>query len=393
MSPITFRRIFLPKRSGFLIACTVTILFSILATGCNRPTRTDAESPNPDQTQVQEISGDGVAEVSHPEQFALAVVEQIRAVDELHVTGVVAPDVNRSVPVLSLAGGRAVDVRVRLGDAVTKGQVLLTISSPDVAQASSDYQKSQADEAFARQQLDRAKDLYAKGAIAARDLETAQNAEQKAKVDVATSAEHLRLLGADVYHPSPLVAIRAPISGTIVEQNVASGTGVRSLDNSPNLFTIADLSHVWVLCDVYENDLQRVRMGDSAEVRLNAFPDVVLHGRVGNISQVLDPATRTAKVRLELPNPNHTLRVGMFATATFRSQTGVLRSVVPASAILRLHDQDWVFTPLGGDRFRRHPVQAGSDSDGGQQVILSGLAPGDKIVANALQFASTAGME
>ena len=304
MSPITFRRIFLPKRSGFLIACTVTILFSILATGCNRPTRTDAESPNPDQTQVQEISGDGVAEVSHPEQFALAVVEQIRAVDELHVTGVVAPDVNRSVPVLSLAGGRAVDIRVKLGDEVTKGQVLLVINSPDVSQAFSDYQKSQADEAFARQQLTRAKDLYDKGAIAARDLEAAQNAEQKAQGGCPHRAATHRRSGRGSLSSFPLVSIRAPISGSIVEQNVTSGTGVRSLDNSPNLFTIADLSHVWVLCDVYENDLHRVRLGDSAEVRLNAFPDASSTGAWGTSAPCSTLRLRTAKVRLELANPD-----------------------------------------------------------------------------------------
>ncbi len=393
MNSIMFGRFNLHKCSGFPIACAVALLYALVATGCSRYTQTAAEPPDPAQVKVDEIHSEGVVEVDHPEYFRLAVVEQRRAVDELNVTGVVAPDVNRSVPVLSLAGGRAVDVRVRLGDEVSKGQILLTINSRDVAQASSDYQKAQADEALARQQLDRAKDLYAKGAIAAHDLETAQNADQKAHVDTMTAADHLRLLGAGGNQASPLVELRAPISGTIVEQNVSSGTGVRSLDNSPNLFTIADLSHVWVLCDVYENDLQRVRLGDSAEVRLNAFPDTVLHGRVGNISQVLDPTTRTVKVRLELPNPAHTLRVGMFATAIFRSQTGVLRAVVPTSAVLRLHDQDWVFTPLAGNRFRRQKVETGQSSPDGRQVILGGLAPGDKIVANALQFASTAGME
>ena len=164
-------------------------------------------------------------------------------------------------------------------------------------------------------------------------------------------------MGADLNNPSPLVSIRAPISGSIVEQNVTGGTGVRSLDNSPNLFTIADLSEVWVLCDVYENDLHRVRLGDPAEVRLNAFPDRVFTGRVGNISTVLDPSTRTAKVRLELANPGGLMRTGMFATATFRSRTEQMRPMVPTTAILRLHDKDWVFVPLGGNRFRRLEVR------------------------------------
>jgi cobalt-zinc-cadmium efflux system membrane fusion protein len=224
-------------------------------------------------------------------------------------------------------------------------------------------------------------------------LETAQNAEQKAQVDLRTAKQHIAVLGADVNSPSPLVSIRAPISGSIVEQNVTGGTGVRSMDNSPNLFTVADLSVVWVVCDVYENDLARVAMGDPAEVRLNAFSDRAFTGRVGNISAVLDPSTRTAKVRLELANPGGIMRAGMFATATFRSRTERMRLMIPTNAILRLHDKDWVFVPVGGSGFRRREVEAGPVAAGGLQIVSSGLAAGETVVANALQFASAAGME
>jgi cobalt-zinc-cadmium efflux system membrane fusion protein len=343
--------------------------------------------------KVEEIHGDGTVQVDHPEHFLLATVEQRPVVDELHVTGAVTPDVNRSVPVLSLAGGRAVEIHAKLGDQVTQGQILLVINSPDISQAFSDYQKAQADEAFARQQLARAQDLYDKGAIAQQELEAAKNTEQKAQVDVRTAQQHIAVLGSDLNNPSPLVSVRAPISGSIVEQNVTSGTGVRSMDNSPNLFTIADLSQIWVLCDVYENDLHRVRLGDPAEVRLNAFPDRVFTGRVGNISTVLDPSTRTAKVRLELANPGGLMRTGMFATATFRARTKQLQPTIPTTAVMRLHDKDWVFVPLGGTHFRRLEVQTGPVVSGGYQVVLSGLTTGGKVVANALQFSSAAGME
>jgi cobalt-zinc-cadmium efflux system membrane fusion protein len=271
-----------------------------------------------------------------------------------------------------------------------KGQVLLRIDSPDVALAFSDYEKFRADELLARRQLERSQLLFAKGAIAQKDLETAEDAEQKAKVDLETAAERIRILGADLNHPSPIVEVRAPSSGTIIEQNVTGGTGVRSMDNSPNLFTIADLSRVWVLGDVYENNLAQVRLGDLVEVRLNAFPDREFRGRVSNISRVLDPATRTAKVRLELDNSSRLMRAGMFATATFRSQTEQLRTAVPVTAVLRLHDKDWVFKPEGGPRFRRLEIQAGRVFSDGLQEVLSGLVPGDKIVANALQFSNAA---
>jgi cobalt-zinc-cadmium efflux system membrane fusion protein len=368
-----------------LVACFAPWLSS----SCSRGSSAD----HPPPVTVEKAPDLTLVEVPDPEQFPLTTVEQRLIYNELKVNGVVTPDVNRSVPVLSLAGGRVVDIRAKLGDDVTKGQVLLRINSPDVSQAFSDYQKAQADEVLARRQQERSETLLARGAIAQRDLEAAEDVEQKAKVDLATAAEHLRVLGADVSHASPIVEVKSPISGTIVEQNITGGTGVRSIDNSPNLFTVADLSRVWVLCDVYENNLAQVRLGDFAEVRLNAYPDQALKGRVSNISRVLDPSTRTAKVRLELDNERRQMRAGMFATATFRSQSKQLRSVVPAKAVLRLHDKDWVFRAEGGHRFRRIEVQAGRVSSDGFQEVIAGLAPGDRIVANALQFASAADTE
>jgi len=349
--------------------------------------------PEQSRVTVEKAPDPSVIEVQHPEQFPVVTVQQRAAAQELLVNGAVAPDVNRSVPVLSLAGGRAVEIRAKLGDDVKKGQVLLEIDSPDVAAAFSDYQKFQTDELLARKQLDRAQLLYSKGAIAQKDLEEAEDTEQKTRVDVQTAVQRLKVLGADVNHPTPIVPVRAPISGTIVEQNTTGGTGVRSLDNSPNLFTIADLSHVWVLCDVYENLLPQVHVGDFAEVRLAAYPDRPLRGRVGNISRVLDPSTRTAKVRLELDNPDRLMRAGMFVTAVLRSQQQQLRPVVPATAVLRLHDKDWVFRPEGGNRFRRTEIRAGGTTSDGMRLVFAGLSAGDKVVSNALQFAGAAEAE
>ena len=381
-------------REGIILLIVgIQVGLILLLTGCNSQTGPGAGDPAQGEAKVEEIHGDGAVQVDNPERFPLVTVERRPAADELHVTGVVAPDVQKSVQVLSLAGGRAVEIRAKLGDEVVKGEVLLVIDSPEVSQAFSDYDKFQSEEHFATQQLIRAQDLYAKGAISHLDLESAQNAEQKAQADVRAARQRISVLGADLNNPSPLVSIRAPISGSIVEQNITGGTGVRSLDNSPNLFTIADLSMVWVLCDVYENDLRRVHVGDSAEVRLSAFPDRVLTGRVGNISTVLDPSTRTAKVRLELANPGGLMRAGMFATATFRSQTEQMQPMIPTTAIIRLHDKDWVFVPLGGNRFRRQEIQTGPVSSAGLQIVLGGLGVGSKVVANALQFSSAAGME
>jgi membrane fusion protein, heavy metal efflux system len=326
--------------------------------------------------------------VDHPELFKTAKAEMRALPTELMANGTVSPDVNRTIHVTSLGGGRVIDLKVKLGDSVKKGQALLVISSPDLAAAMSDYQKAVADEALSRKALDRAQLLYDKGAIAAKDLETAQDAEDKAKVDVSTAAQHVRVLGADPAHPSALIELRAPVAGTIVEQNVAGFEGVKSLDNTPNLFTIADLSQVWVVCDVFENDLGEVHLGDTAEIRMSAFADRVLKGKVADISRVLDPNTRSAKVRIVLANKDGALRPGMFAVAQFRSRKTTERVVVSATAIMRLHDKDWVFRKEGDRNFRRVVVQGNGLAPDGMQEIRDGLKPGDEVVANALEFST-----
>jgi cobalt-zinc-cadmium efflux system membrane fusion protein len=324
--------------------------------------------------------------MDHPELLQLATVEMRKVPDELSVNGVVAPDVSRTVPVNAMSGGRVVEVKARLGDSVQKGQVLLTLTSSDLSAAISEYRKAVADEALAHRQLERAQQLYDHGAMAQKDLQVAEQTEEKAQVDVQATTERIRILGGDLNQPTSIIAIRAPVSGTIVEQNVTTAAGVKSLDSSPNLFTIADLSRVWMLCDVYENNLSQVRVGDRASVQLNAYPERKIEGRISNISTLLDPNTRTAKVRIDLPNPGALMKPNMFGTVRFVSQSSKSHMAVPVSAILRLQDRDWVFVKINEKQFRRTEVQALPAGNDGFQHIVSGVKPGDQVAANALQF-------
>jgi cobalt-zinc-cadmium efflux system membrane fusion protein len=356
---------------------------------CRRPERDTAARAGP-ATRVEPAPDAAVVQVEHPERFSVVRVQTRAVPNELHVNGVVAPDVTRTVHVMSLAGGKLVDLRAHLGDEVQRGQVLMVIHTPDLSKAIGDYRKALADQALADKALRRAQALWQARALAEKDLQQAENDARKAAVDVQTAGEQIRILGGDLDRLSPLVEVRAPIAGTIVEQNTTSGEAIKSVDNSPNLLTIADLSRVWVLCDVYENNLADVKIGDRADVRLNAYPERPLTGTVSDISRVLDPATRTAKVRIELENPDALLRPGMFATARFVSQAATTHAVAPASAVLRLQDRSWVFREDGPARFRRSEVQAGRVLPDGTQEILTGLAPGDPIVADALAFVNGA---
>ena len=359
-----------------------------LAACGDKAKQVEASSGAPPPAQVEEEGDGNLFKVDHPEQFPIATVGALKAAPELQVTGSVNPDVSRNVPVISLASGRVVEIRARIGDSVTKGQLLMRVQSNDIASAFSDYQRAQADAKLASAQLDRNKALLERGAIAQKDLEVAEDTDEKARVDVATAREHLRVLGADVDHPSSLVDINAPVSGVITEQNVTAAAGVKTLDNSPNLFTISDLSEVWIVCDVYENDLPKVHVGDIASIHLNAYPDRVLQGRVDNIGPVLDPNIRTAKVRLQVNNPG-ILRIGMFVTATFRGGAAQVFATVPSAAVLHLHDRDWVYIPSGDRQFRRVEVDAGAMLPGNLQEIRSGIQSGQRVVSNALVLENT----
>ncbi len=321
-------------------------------------------------------------------QFPLTAAVARQATSQLVVTGVVAPDISRTVPVISIATGRVVDIKARLGDTVKKGQLLMQVQSADVASAFSDYRKAVADEQLANTQLERAKILYDKGAISQNDLQTAENAENKAKVDVETSREHLRVLGAGTDHPSGVVDIFAPISGVITDQQVTNAGGIQGLAATANPFTISDLSSVWILCDVYENDLANVHVGETADIKLAAYPDKTFSGKISNIGAVLDPNIRTAKVRIEVQNPG-LMKVGMFVSATFHGQKEETHAVVPASAILHLHDRDWVYVAAGDKKFKRLEVTSGVTLPNNMQEILSGLQPGQRVVTNALVLQNT----
>lgn len=372
----------------FLIVQAIILSALVLAlAGCETKVKADAASTAPPAAAVEKDMDSSNFKVDHPEQFPLATATERKAAPELNVTGVVNADVSRNVPVVSLASGRVVEIDARVGDTVQKGQLLFKVRSADISGAFSDHRKAVENERLAKIQLDRAQLLYSEGAIAKSALEVAQNAENNAQVNVETTAEHLRVLGSDPEHPTGIVEVHAPASGVITDQQITDSSGVQAL-SSPNPFTISDLSHVWIICDVYENDLAQVHLNEYADLHLTAYPDRVLRGRIGNIAPVLDPAIRTAKVRLEVNNPG-LMRIGMFVTATFHGQTAETRAVVPATAILHLHDRDWVYTPAEGGRFRRVEVMAGNMLPGNMQEIVSGIKPGAPVVSNALVFQST----
>jgi membrane fusion protein, heavy metal efflux system len=363
---------------------SLSLATCLLLVACNKSPNPADGAPPP--AQVISNGNAGLVRVDNPERFRLATAEQFETHPQLRVTGTVNPDISREVPVISLASGRVVDIRARLDDHVKKGDLLLKVQSPDITNAFDTYLKAANDYQLANKTYIRAKDLYDHGAISLGMLEQAEDAQRNTQADLTAAEQQLNTLGVNKDHPSSIVSVYAPISGVIVAQNVtnAAAAGVTFAGTS-NTFTIADLSVVWIICDVYENDIPRLQVGQTAQIRINAFPDKVLTGHVSDIGPVLDPSLRTAKVRIEVPNPG-ILKLGMFVTATLESKTKEVHAAVPSSAILHLRDRDWVFVPADDNQFKRVEVNSGNMLPGGKQEIISGIEPGQRLVESALRL-------
>ena len=363
------------KFAGALCA----IALAMASVACDHKADPQAEAPPKAQVQP-DLDANNFA-VDKPDQFPLVTATEYKAAPALNATGVVQPDISRAVPVISLAAGRVVEVKARLGDQVKKGQLIYRVQSNDVTGAYQNYLKAVNDERLSHQQLERSQLLYDKGAIAQSALQQAEAAESDAKVDLNAALEQLHTLGVDKDHPSPIVNVVAPISGIIADQQVTAAAGVQGL-SGPNPFVITDLSYVWIICDVYENDLDAVHVGELADIHLNAYPGKILKGRIDNILPVLDPNLRTAKVRIEVANPGM-LRIGMFVTATFFGKQPQVYAAIPSTAILHLHDREWVYAPAGNEHFKRVQVVTGPTLPNNMQAV-SGINPGDQVVRDAL---------
>ncbi len=370
-----------------------SLLLALALAGCKHqePNKEAREAPPP-TPQVVETGGSGQVHVEAPERFQLTSTATVQATSKLDVTGSVTPDISRELPVLSLANGRVLALHVTLGDTVHKGQLVMEVQSPDVTNAFDTYLKAKNDERLAKVTLDRDKLLFDKGAIPESQLQAAQNAEEDATTDLTAAEQQLHILGVDKSNPSETVKIYSPATGVIIAQNVtnAGAAGISYAGNTGSLI-VADLSHVWVIVDVYENDLATIHLGQHADIRVNAFADKVFSGTISDIGAILDPSIRTAKVRIQVNNPGNELRIGMFVTATLTTGRPQAVVAVPEAAVLHLHDLTYVFVPTNtAGIFRRVLIKTGNVVNGNMLEVLSGLAAGQQVVGNALDLQNTA---
>jgi cobalt-zinc-cadmium efflux system membrane fusion protein len=327
-----------------------------------------------------------------PEFVKLATVEAVAEAGVTAATGKVSFDEERVSRVAAPVSGRVLELLAHPGDRVKKGQGLLVIASPDAQSAVADHVAAVADEAVARRNLERQRRLYADQAVPYKDVQQAEGDATKAAAALTRAAARLEVLGIDPKAPTPAASrfvLRAPIEGIVVERPAFPGMEVRP-DSGIPLVTVADLTRLWVLADVYERDLSRVAAGQRAAVRVVADPGRAFDGKVTHVGELVDPATRTVKVRIEVSNPRLELKPEMFARVTVQGAPPTSPAlVVPSTAVLSDGDASAVVVAQAGGKFEKRTVELGPEQDGRVRV-LAGLRPGERVVSEGALFLKAA---
>ncbi|WP_447980334.1 efflux RND transporter periplasmic adaptor subunit [Candidatus Nitrospira bockiana] len=367
----------------------VAVLLGVLLTvGCGRheePMASNAATPTP--------AAEPRVQPEPANRIETAVVASSQQSSTLTLVGKVAYGEDRYSKISSPVQGRVLEVRARLGDQVKAGQVLLIIDSPDIAQAYSDFIKENSELTFATRAYELAKDLYETKALALKDLKQAENDLIKAKAEFRRAKERLlslRVPAEELDKPldkqkiTSRFEMRSPLTGTVVERTVTPGQSVGG-DASQVLFTVADLDTLQVVADVYERDLDLVHVGQTATVTVEAYQHVKFPAAIAAIGDVVDPVSRTIKVRAWVNNEAHKLKPEMFARLHVEIGDGTDFIAVPKEAVLEIDGKEYVYLARDDGQYTRQEVKVGTASDG-QVRIVDGLKPGQRIVTKGAIF-------
>jgi cobalt-zinc-cadmium efflux system membrane fusion protein len=314
----------------------------------------------------------------------IETVKETTGATSVSLPGRVAFDEDRTQRVASPIDGRAVSILVKLGDKVKAGQPLVQMSSPNVGQIQADAQKAMSDLTLAEKAMERVRKLQADGAVAEKEVAAAEGDLRKARSDSGRTTAQLKALGISASDPAVNVALRAQIAGVVVERNLLVGQEVRA-DQATPLLTVSSLDTVWVLGDAYEQDLGLVAEGDPVGITVPAYPGQVFPGKVTHVGDVVDPTTRTVKIRCVADNPGHKLKPEMFAKVDVRNTSGRKFMTIPSKAVLTEGDKSVVIVATEGNVFRTRRVDVGPEMDG-QMRILGGISPGEKVVTDGAIF-------
>jgi membrane fusion protein, heavy metal efflux system len=367
----------------------ITLAAVLALAGCSADRRDDAEKMTSYSSRAAVKATLFTVPADQMSHVKVVPVEQTSFPRVLRLTGQVTYNAFRTTPVISAVGGPVSRILVSPGERVQKGQPLLEVSSPDYSQLRANYLKARNAYRLADKNYARAQDLYTHNAIAERELLQAESDRNQAKADVDSTEQALRILGVphpdqlEKNPPSPELPLLAPLAGEIVERLCSPGQLLQP--GATQCFTISDMSSVWVLVNVYQNQLAFVRARDSVAVQTDAYP-AVFHGRISYVAAALDPNTRTLQARIVTDNPGEKLKKDMWVTAIVQAGKIEHALIVPDAAVLRdSENQPFVYVQAGERQFARRQVTVG-DSQNGRTEILSGLAAGERVVGDGSLF-------
>jgi len=377
--------------AGLQIVAGVLLLSSLA--GCRRQaSEMTSFSAQQSQSMAPELFTIPQNQMSHVELVSVAPQKLTRT---LRLTGAVAYNAFKTTPVITQVGGPVSRILVVPGQRVRQGQPMLEVTSPDYSQLLDTYLKVRETFRLADKNYARAQDLFQHNAISERDLLQAESDRNQAQADVNASEQAMKILG--IKNPDNLakgpstaeIPVIAPIAGEVVERQVSPGQVIQA--GQTQAFTISDLSTVWVLANVYQNDLSSVHVGDDVVVETDAYAQI-FHGRISYLSAALDPNTRTLQARIVVDNPGEKLKRDMYCTVTVTAGSISNALAVPDAAVLRDDEnQPFVYVATTANQFARRAVSIGQSQNGTTQ-ILSGLSAGDRIVGDGglfLQFANS----
>jgi len=380
------------------IAATVAAMLLWALLGCS--VHANGSDPNSSNTGKSDPPDDRAQLFSVPQQqmahVQLVTVAPSSLTRSLRLTGTVAFDGFDTTPVITQISGPVTRIVVMPGQQVRRGQPLMYVASPDYSQTLATYLKTRDASQLAEKSYARAKDLYDHHAIAQSDLEAAESARTQASADLGAAEQSLRVLGisnpeaAVGRPPASEIPVRAPISGEAVERLVAPGQVIQA--GATQVFTISNMSSVWVLANVYQKDLPYVHVGDPTVVTTDAYPGTEFRGKISYISAAVDPNTRTLQARIDVKNPHEQLKKDMYVNAAVLAGTINGALTVPSAAVLRdSENQPFVYVADANNNFARRSVTIGESGDGNIQ-LTSGVASGERVVGDGslfLQFANS----
>jgi cobalt-zinc-cadmium efflux system membrane fusion protein len=308
--------------------------------------------------------------------LVIDTVKEASALTQLTLTGSIAPDETKMVKIFPMVSGVAQDVKVQLGDVVQKGQTLAILKSAEMAGFTKDYVSSEADIRNTKRILSSTQDLYKSGLASQKDLEQAQSDYDKAVAEGkrAGAVVSINKSNENGYE------VKSPLSGFVVEKNLTDNTQVRA-DNSQNLFTVADLSSVYVMVNVYESDISKIQTGDPVKITTLSYPDKVFDGKIDRIDNMLDPDNKVMHARITIKNPGNLLKPGMFANILIKAKSGEKLPFISSDALVFDNDKYYAIVVDGKAKVRIQPVTIAKTVED-NAFISSGLNPGDRVVGS-----------